>query len=87
MHEGPTQGECYLWAHEQRKTAKKQPVWVPVELMYLRDNYGMMPADKIAEHLGRSRDALKIICVRKLKINQRSNIYSARAVAEELGVG
>lgn len=65
----------------------KRPRWSAEDLEFLNENYGIMPADKIAKKLGRSTNALKIISYRKLGINQRSNIYTARSVAELVGVG
>lgn len=63
-----------------------RPRWSPKDLEFLNDNYGILPAEKIAAKLGRSKNALKIISYRKLGINQRSNIYTARNVAELVGV-
>lgn len=64
-----------------------RPRWSPEDLGFLNDNYGIMPAELIAKKLGRSTNALKIISYRKLRINQRSNIYTARNIAELVGVG
>jgi hypothetical protein len=69
------------------KLCENRPRWSPEELEFLSENYGVLPADKIAKKLGRSVNALKIISYRKLGINQRSNIYTARNVAELVGVG
>lgn len=66
---------------------KKPPRWTPEELEYLQDNYGVLPVEAICKHLGRSQNALKIISYRKCRgLNQKSNMYTARAVADELGV-
>ncbi len=66
---------------------KKKGPWTDKQLEYLDDNYGRLPAEQIAKRLHRSRNALKITAFRKLhKLNQRSNIYTSRAVAEELGL-
>ena len=78
---------AYRWAHQHRQFAKKEPVWSAEELEYLAENYGRIPAREIGRRLQRSCNALKIISFRKLGINQRSNIYTARAVATELGIG
>jgi hypothetical protein len=64
-----------------------KPRWTDEDLEYLKENYGVISAEEIAEKLGRSTDALKIISYRKLSINQRSNIYTARTVADLVGVG
>jgi len=67
--------------------ARRRPIWTQVELDYLNDNYGLKPAAEIAERLGRSTNALKIISFRRLNgHNQRANIYTARAVAIIMGV-
>jgi len=61
--------------------------WTQKELDYLNDNYGLKPATEIAERLGRSTNALKIISTRRLGgHNQRANLYTARAVATVMGV-
>jgi hypothetical protein len=61
--------------------------WTPDELEYLSETYGRQDKAVIARHLGRSENALKIVAYRKLNgLNQRSNIYTARAVADALGV-
>ena len=63
------------------------PRWTQNDLDYLHDNYGRHPAADIAERLGRSTNALKIISFRRLNgCNQRSNIYTARTAADALGV-
>src|SRR3989304_3773362 len=64
----------------------RQP-WTPEDKEYLADNYGIKSAKAIGRHLDRSPNALKIAAYRKLNgLNQRSNIFTARAVAEILGV-
>ncbi len=61
--------------------------WTPEDKEYLADNYGIKSAKSISNHLDRSPNALKIAAYRKLNgLNQRSNIFTARAVAEILGV-
>ena len=87
LKEEPTFEKAYRWAHRCRKFAKKEPPWSKDELEFLNDNYGLMPAETLAHRLGRTKNALKIISFRKLKIDQRSNLYTARAVAIELGIG
>lgn len=83
----PDHDTAYQWANRYRKLAKKEPAWSPQDLEYLSENYGTIPAAVIAKRLGRSTNALKIITYRKLGVNQRSNFYTARAVAGELGIG
>ena len=87
LFENTDQQIAYRWAHRCRRFAEKEPRWAEYELEYLSDNYGILPAEEIARRLCRTINALKIISFRKLKINQRSNIYTARAVATELGIG
>lgn len=65
----------------------KKPPWKPEELEDLSATYGRQPRAQIAKRLDRSENALKIAAYRKLNgLNQRSNIYTARAVALALGV-
>lgn len=66
---------------------KKKGPWTDQELEYIDDHYGRISVELIAKKLNRSKNAIKIICYRKLRgINQRSNIYTSRAVQEELGL-
>lgn len=60
--------------------------WTEKELQYLHDNYGLLPDEEICQHLNRSLDALHIASVRKLRINHKSNLYTARSVSLILGV-
>ncbi|MDD5701386.1 MAG: helix-turn-helix domain-containing protein [Dehalococcoidales bacterium] len=60
--------------------------WDEKDLEYLNDNYGITPDAVVCRHLQRSVNALKIISYRKLGINRKSNIYTARMVADLLGV-
>lgn len=78
--------QAYNWAHRNRRYADKEPPWADYELQFLADNYGRLPAEEIARRLRRTTNALKIISFRKLGINQKSNIYSARATAEVMGL-
>ncbi len=88
LYEAPSQEKAYRWAHRHREFTQRTPIWTEEELLYLDDNYGVLPAERICRHLGRSRNALKIAAYRKLNhINQRSNIYTAREVARIVGVG
>ena len=59
--------------------------WTEDELEYLNDNYGITPDKVVTRHLNRSINALKIISFRKLSINRKTNIYTARSVADLLG--
>ncbi|GAJ06113.1 unnamed protein product, partial [marine sediment metagenome] len=86
IHEAPTEEEAYIWAHKCRRFSKKEPPWAEYELEYLDEYYGRLPAEKIGKHLRRSVNSLKIITFRKLGINQKSNIYTARGLAADLGI-
>ena len=86
LKEAATLEKAYRWAHRCRKYAKKEPPWAEYELEYLADNYGRISADAICKHLNRSPNSLKIITFRKLGINQKSNIYTSRSLAREMGV-
>lgn len=77
---------AYNWAHRNRTYAHKEPPWTAWELEYLLEHYGTLPAEDIAHRLRRSTNSLKIISFRRLKINQKSNIYTARLLARELGI-
>jgi len=86
LKEAPTFEKAYLWAHRNRKYSKKAPPWADYELEFLDENYGRLSVEKICQHLKRTPNSLKIITYRKLGINQKSNIYTARALAKEMGV-
>jgi hypothetical protein len=61
--------------------------WEPEELEILAQEYGRMPAVELGKKLGRSPNALKVASFRKLEgLNQRNNIYTARAVSSILGI-
>lgn len=65
----------------------KNPPWSPHELEYLADNIGRVSQAKIQKRINRTPNAQKIIAYRRLNgLNQRSNIYTARAVALVLGI-
>lgn len=87
LFEDKDQQKAYRWAHSNRKFSNKEPVWADYELEILADTYGLVPAAQLAQRLRRTPNALKIISYRKLRINQLSNIYTARAVATEMGIG
>ncbi len=86
LKEAPTEALAYRWAHRCRKYARKEPPWIEDELEFLADNYGRISVEDICRRLNRSPNSLKIISFRKLGINQKSNIYTARALASDLGV-
>lgn len=87
LYSDPDRYAAIRWAHRHREFARREPVWLAEDLEYLHDNYGKVPVDQICKRLNRSANALKIISFRKLGVNQRSNFYTARAVAGELGIG
>ncbi len=89
LKESPGQEEAYRWAHGHREFAHKEPVWTDEELEYLADNYGLLPVEKIAKHLNRSTNDLKIVGLRKFnhQMHQSVNLNTARSVARAVGVG
>ncbi len=65
----------------------KMPPWTERELEYLGENVGSKSDAAMARRLNRSVNAIKIARYRKLnKITHQSTIYSAEAVAAELGI-
>ncbi|MFH0810343.1 MAG: hypothetical protein V2A77_07740 [Pseudomonadota bacterium] len=91
LYEAPSHRKAYAWAHNNRDYTQKTPCWTEEELDYLADNYGRIPVEQICQHLRRSKNALKIAALRKRShggehLNQRSNIYTARAVASDLNI-
>jgi hypothetical protein len=60
--------------------------WTQDDLDYLGENLGTISDKAICKHLGRSINAIHIQCVRKLGINHKVNIYTAREAAKILGV-
>ena len=62
-----------------------QRYWTEKDLEYLNDNYGVTPDAEICQHLQRSLNAVHIASVRKLHICRKTNLYTAHAVARELG--
>ena len=60
--------------------------WRDYELQFLADNYGRMPIKDISRRLKRSEAGIRLIAKRRLRINQKTNIYTARALAAELGI-
>ncbi len=86
LKEAKTEAQAYHWAHRHREFARKEPPWAPWELDFLADNYGRISVEEIAWALKRSPNAQKIIAYRRFRMNQKTNIYTARALARELGL-
>lgn len=91
LYEAPSHKKAYSWAHNNRDYTQRTPCWTEEELDYLAENYGRIPREQICRHLRRSANALKIAALRKRShgrehLNQRSNIYTARATASVLGI-
>jgi len=86
LKEARTELEAYRWAHKCRRYAKKEPPWAPWELDFLHDNYGRISQEEICKVLNRSPNAQKIKAYRRFRMNQKTNIYTARAVGKELGL-
>ncbi len=63
------------------------PDWTERELDYLAEAYGLVADEKIAAHLGRSRNAIVIAAKRKLGgINRKAAFYCSQEVARVLRV-
>ncbi|MFH1016354.1 MAG: hypothetical protein V1771_05090 [Chloroflexota bacterium] len=65
----------------------EHPRWTREDIDYLKEHIGLTPDDEICAHLHRTRAALHIACVRKLRRGKLSNIFTARNVASIVGVG
>ncbi len=59
--------------------------WTPAEVEYLVDNIGLRSHAAIGRTLGRTAVAVQIKA-KRLGVNQRDNIYTARLIAEEFNV-
>jgi len=86
LKEAKTEEAAYRWAHRYRKFANKEPPWASWELEFLADNYGRISVEEICRALKRSPNAQKIKAYRKFRMNQKTNIYTARELARELGL-
>lgn len=67
---------------------QKVPAWTEDEDQFLRESLGVIPIDKIARKLGRSRSAVKIRFTRQgmQAPSKRSAYYTRRQVADILGI-
>jgi len=61
-------------------------IWTRAELDYLSDNYGLMPDRALARQLDRPVNGIVIAAKRHLRINRKANFYTARNVADLLGI-
>jgi hypothetical protein len=86
LKEKETYDEAYRWAHGCRKYSSKEPPWAPWELEFLAENYGRMSREEICRRLNRSPNAQKIKAYRRFRMNMKTNIYTARSTARELGI-
>ena len=74
------------WASEMGLSYKKAPPWSPDELDYLTEHLGVVRAEQIAKHLGRTVTAVQVRA-KRLHISYRlSEGYSMRGLCEGLGV-
>lgn len=69
---------------ELRKRINRR--WSQAEIDYLTTNQGLISDEDICRKLGRSVNALHVVRVRKVHAGMKSNILTARQVAEMLGV-
>lgn len=66
---------------------KKERPWSEEDLEYVAENVGLKSMEQMMSYLHRSRNGIKIIMHRKLhNTNQRSNIWTADSLAEDLGI-
>jgi len=72
--------------HPDMRYQRAQKRWGQEELDYLGDKYGLVSDRAICRCLQRSPNAIRIVAIRKLHSNRKSNFYSARELARALGV-
>jgi len=60
--------------------------WTDDELNVLGEKYGLVRDSTLARMLQRSPSAIHIVAVRKLHISHSTNFFTARGVAESLGI-
>lgn len=61
--------------------------WTNQELDTLSDYYGLVPDAHLAAFLGRTVTAVRLAAKRRLKICHQANFFTARRLADELGIG
>lgn len=61
-------------------------LWMPKELDYLGNCYGLVPSQVICRHLHRSPLAIKIAARRKLHITLTMNFYTDKELSTALGI-
>lgn len=69
-----------------RLGVKAARYWTQDQLDFLNEHYGVLSDDEICSRLKKSKNALHIQAVRKLKICHKTNFYTSREVALLLGV-
>ncbi len=69
-----------------RRWANAKKPWTPAELERLSNKYGLVSDKALARLLQRSPNAIKVAATRKLHQSRSMNFYTARNVAQELGI-
>jgi hypothetical protein len=70
-----------------RRYSNANKSWSEAELETLSDQWGLVSDEHLSRLLGRSPNALHVASVRYLHQSKQGNFYTARNVAQELGVG
>lgn len=60
--------------------------WTEDELEYLADSWGRKPDEEICRHLRRTRAACILAVKRKMNVNRKTNIMTARELARVFGI-
>jgi hypothetical protein len=60
--------------------------WVDADLQWLSDNVGLVSPEELSRHLQRSIAGIRLVCKRRLHINYKTNLYTARNLAGIFGV-
>jgi len=68
------------------KPARHFKHWKPDELQYLAEHYGLISDKTLAIRLQREESAIITIASRKRVVSRKDNFYTARALAEILGI-
>jgi len=73
-------------AHLDKRFERAGKNWAPWELDILGDKYGLISDRALSRRLQRSPNALHIASVRKLHHGRKANFYTARELANILGI-
>jgi len=72
-------------AHRLKKTRTKEPYWTEKDVETLREDFGVIPDNRLCKKLGRTRVSI-VLKAKRVKINRKMNIMTARSVAEICGI-